>query len=582
MQGVLGRPQPVSRPQAYPPNGQAPPPLPTTRAQRNQRIEALRNQIRFPRGGGHYALSELLTWANWDVNRAAAVYWESQNNNQATGLTTPIWNRAADNVEQERLRLLHDMQQGLRSRQRPQLHTSNANMALLLQRNNWDLDETSRDIGARGSDTANDGAGQTNNRSDPFDDLTEQIARMRTQPDGEPSRDQRLAEFLTITSTNSVEAARRVLERRRWDLALAIDEWIQRGGLQVQANDTVMRSWNPNRPRRVINGRFEHYDDEVPLPQHPEPMVPGTETPAAAPDLRNPRRDADNMPGRDYDTMEGRTGRRGYVIDEDRRPAGRGAPDESKLRIEYIRKGEYHTIYFGRPGDKHEDEPRQKDRRNRHNYNFSDSPDQSLNEFDWNNSADITKLNRWRTERFRAITGEKVRDETTPFNKYELAWLTEQEAMRIEERFYDWASQNRFDPNESSPAAYADAKTKFADGTSFPIALTAAERESLVERFNDTFAGRHTFLKWIARRNPADTRPETTLPDGSQQLRYNIMWEAKVKDMSRVGVVPRPQRTEEMINQQRKRIKAHCKHFGLRYEHGNEGDGLESEPDSDF
>jgi hypothetical protein len=35
-----------------------------------------------------------------------------------------------------------------------------------------------------------------------------------------------------------------------------------------------------------------------------------------------------------------------------------------------------------------------------------------------------------------------------------------------------------------------------------------------------------------------------------------------------------------MINQQRKRIKAHCKHFGLTYEYGD--DDLESEPDTDF
>ncbi|KAJ9502674.1 hypothetical protein H2202_001796 [Exophiala xenobiotica] len=585
-QGVLGRPPPVSRPQAYPPNGQAAPPLPTTRTQRNQRIEALRNQIRFPHGGGHHTLSELLTWARWDVNRAAAVYWENQNNPQAIGLTTPTWNRAADNVEQTRLRILHDMQQGLRSRQRTTLHTSNPNMALLLQRNSWDLDEASRDIAARDASVADpttNGAGQAsnstapaNNRSDPFEDLTERVTGMRGDPDGDPSRDQRLAEFLTITSTNSVDAARRMLEKFKYDLARAIDEWIRQGGLRVEANDITLRSWNPNRPRRVINGRFEHYDDEMPPQVPPEPMVPGTETLdtlARPQNLR--RRDLDNEPGREYGTERGRNSRRGYVIDEDRRPAARGAPDESRLRIEYIRQGQLRTIYFGRPaaGDN--------DGRIQHNYNFSDSPDASLNEFDWNDPSHITNLNRWRAERFRAITGETVRDEPVPFNKYELSWLTEQEGMRIEETFWKWAAQNQYDPNITDQTKYEKARDDFETNTTFPIPLTAAEKTSLADRFNETFAGRYTYLKWNARLHPADTNPQTILPDGTHQLRHNILWEAKVKDMSRVGVVPRPHREENMINQQRKRIKAHCKHFGLTYEYGN-ADNLESEPDSDF
>lgn len=66
------------------------------------------------------------------------------------------------------------------------------------------------------------------------------------------------------------------------------------------------------------------------------------------------------------------------------RPAG-GAPDESGLRIEYIRRGEYHVDLFGRRDD----------RRNRRNYNFTEVADPRRREFDWDDGGHLSDLNKW-------------------------------------------------------------------------------------------------------------------------------------------------------------------------------------------
>ncbi|KIW19189.1 hypothetical protein PV08_03483 [Exophiala spinifera] len=548
---VLQRPLPVSRPQAYPAQPVVSNP-PTNLMRRTHRIQALRNQIRFPHGQNEETLTQLLTWANWDVNRAATLFWESEILERAhrpTGRLMPSWNRRAVNVEQTRLNLLHDIQDGIRNRQVqvPEYLTTNAIMAMVLQRNNWDLHDASTNIAARRGRAQASGVGV-------FDDIVDGLTSMRTPPEGVPAQDRRLAEFVTLTSTNSVDAARRVLVRHDWDLALAIDEWVLRGGIPVQNSDGQRREWNPNRPRTVINAHFEYHEDEAPLPRHPNPSVEGGQSEGLTMEQPRRRNDIEAIHPRDYDAQESGGGRRGYVIDEDRQPANRGVPDESRLRIEYIRNGGYHIELFGRRDDG----------RSTRYYNFTEVADPQRREFDWDDRDHISDLNKWRAERFRTIAGENVRDETIPFNKYELAWLVEQEAMRVEEKFFEAAEQNRFDTHHTSPAAWDAAMRKFGDGDTYPLPMSQAEKEDLADRFNETFAGRTLYTKWRTVRKHLDD---------------SAVWERVYKDMATVGVVPRPERSVGMLDQRRRRIRAHCKHFGLQFEKGDPG---QSESDSDF
>ncbi|KAK6387534.1 hypothetical protein LTS17_000803 [Exophiala oligosperma] len=218
-----------------------------------------------------------------------------------------------------------------------------------------------------------------------------------------------------------------------------------------------------------------------------------------------------------------------------------GAPDESGLRIEYIRRGEYHVDLFGRRDD----------RRNRRNYNFTEVAD--------------PRRRDGRAERLRTITGQNITEEAIPFNKDELAWLVEQEGMRIEESFSEAAAQNRFDTRRTSPAAWDAAVPKFGDGDTFSLPMSLTEKEALADRFNETFAGRTTYKKWVAARKHLD---------GS------AVWERVGKNVGKVGVVLRPERTVATIDQQRRRIRAHRKHFGLQFERG--GNPGQSESDSDF
>lgn len=71
------------------------------------------------------------------------------------------------------------------------------------------------------------------------------------------------------------------------------------------------------------------------------------------------------------------------------------------------------------------------------------------------------------------------------------------------------------------------------------------------------------YTKWLAVRKHLD---------GS------AVWERVYKDMGRDGVVPRPERSVAMVDQQRRRIRAHRKHFGLQFDRGDRG---QRESDSD-
>ena len=93
--GALHRSLPVDRRAAYPPRP-AQTPVPRTQAEQEERITALRNQLRYPHAIANLILRGFLSGAGWDVNRAAAVFWEGHNRySHRKYSTVPVFTDAA-------------------------------------------------------------------------------------------------------------------------------------------------------------------------------------------------------------------------------------------------------------------------------------------------------------------------------------------------------------------------------------------------------------------------------------------------------------------------------------------------------
>ncbi|EXJ90730.1 hypothetical protein A1O1_03834 [Capronia coronata CBS 617.96] len=688
------RPLPVERSAAYQPNQQVQAP-PQGLEERQQRMEALRRQLRYPHALADSTLRWHLNRTDWNVNLAARSFWEDQQNPNALPANQPPRNgvRRAPTVGRERRNMVQD-------RLTAETHRTGAlpaeyiEMAILHNDHRWGSEQVAADIARRNGD---------------YTDLRERATAYRTPDNRTEVQDERLALLITITSTDSWYSARALLERHEWDLEAAIDEWMRLGdvayvdvpkkrkrtGQQVpRYEDHGMRIGNPDMPRRVLGGRFE-FEPRPTLPRprdftraatsppfsHRSPVTDqtaalrnssrasnpagsgprrggltssSTRTDARSQPLGNARGQAANLtetsrsisPARTLrsarssvrrgspTTASARTGvrpepintsgtaadttqtsgagtstrtlrsmtaapksaplgnkkaaadktdtsrslpstpaapprtgvRRGFLIDGPTyEQAYVGVPDESKLRFEFIRKGEYHHRHFTgsfRIGSRSVP------------FRWDDTSDPSLNtstvEFDWYDSAHVSKLNKWRVDAFRTITGEDLRGTNTPFNKYENLWLLEQEIMRNERRFYEAAGLS---PGHTGPltqqerAAFDAAARNWAPETHrLPTPLTQQELHDLTRDFNYTFAGTSRYMKRNLRMEPWP---------GPDALRIQ-----KTKYKFKYMGAPRPWRTPYAIQAQRRRIKGIAKHLMVGTDENQ--DDLESDSDSDF
>ncbi|KAK5047683.1 hypothetical protein LTR84_006348 [Exophiala bonariae] len=380
------------------------------------------------------------------------------------------------------------------------------------------------------------------------------------------------------------------------DLVAAIDEWMKLGGVPLvpqprrrrrlgirssYLTDGGYRAQNVNQPPRVSHGSLEIFsNDQQPISLSREDRVAVMRQ--ARPPLQDHVRRAEIQDAgarREYFTGS----RRGYLLDDrrkDNQPASPNCPDPSKLWLEYVRGGFLKTQFFpsemwtisgqvrkrALPFRWHDDEEE----------NQLEGPHSRTRqdiEFDWSNKTHVSRLNRWRSQRQFMITGKSKKDQRSyPFNKYENQWLTEQDAMHIEEQFYHEAGQNALDDEITNRRKWDRAMEKFSDFKKFPIRLTKSEMQDLTERFNATFAGKRYYQKKI-------TREFNGMKDYPTVV---------TKDMSQVGFVPRPARSEIVIAMQRRRLKASAKRYLITLNMPKEADKdkfydeLSSEDDSDF
>ncbi len=217
--------------------------------------------------------------------------------------------------------------------------------------------------------------------------------------------DARLASFVSLSSTNSIHAARRHLEQHGWDYARAVDGWRRMHGLpedraqkRTNAKGFVhegqlkdgLRYNNANHPPYPYSDWREALD----VPDDDNSSGPPSSSDCASDSsLSELEDDSDAVDKPTCEELEHKC----YLIEYDRRPAVVECPDPSKLRVEMIQEGEYKMVIFKGQEERPQDstEPR---RRFRWHDDEGKYEGEAYVEFDWSSPGHIRQLNNWRQQ----------------------------------------------------------------------------------------------------------------------------------------------------------------------------------------
>ena len=339
---------------------------------------------------------------------------------------------------------------------------TNTVVTTILQRNRFMVADTVDDIEGR--------EGQ-------FDDIVESAGRLRTRHPTMMQQDERLAELVTLTSTNSVSSARALLLQHRWDLNRAVDAWVREGELLlVPDQDSHATTRRERFDLRAFNANA-HLDVQRPattrelLDDDAEDVSDaGFSSDISLQDLEDFDNPDEMFEDFGYYSQKPDM-RKGYLIDNDQSAAKPGCADASKLRLELIRDGKYKCRNFPGQG---------KSTKGRGYKPFrwdddSDSDDDGKPDFNWSASSDIAKLNRWREEERRRITGDRVthKGPSTPFHAEELEWIWERQQQYFEYKYWEMAGlrsmADTFPPSRLDPDHAID-----SNGNQYPLNRAAA------------------------------------------------------------------------------------------------------------
>ncbi|KEF56782.1 uncharacterized protein A1O9_06972 [Exophiala aquamarina CBS 119918] len=397
-----------------------------------QRIESLRNQLRFPHAIADSTLRWHLNYNNWELNCAAQSFWESEEATQAEAPTQ----RPARTVEQGRIfrivdgadlmettqrsrtQLIHN--QPLRAAGQPPRHVpphaesmSKAETGIPLHDREWILESLQGDL----------------------------MGIIAAQ----------------VGTDNNLWLCPKFLVRHHYDLVIAVEEWMKTGGIPLVPAPLRRRSrksifrysgvhpTNVKNPQRAINGAFKTFstdpqpgalsqEDRVAVRRHSQRQLQRR--------MQNP---AILRASGFQDYFKG--ARRGYLLNNrglKNTPAYVASSDASKLWLEFVRDdGALNAQRF--PSKFWIPTGRGKKQAAPFRWHDSHEPAQLHVEFDRFKSAHITRLNKWRAHRQASITSAGKKPNPLPFNKFELEWLTAQDAMNIEEQFYHEAGQDAQD-----------------------------------------------------------------------------------------------------------------------------------------
>lgn len=589
---------PINRPEAYQPNPRDAP-EPRLPKQREARIAALRDQLRYAYALAYPTVEHHLIQAEWNVNKAALDFWEAEarfSNGQPTGrpLEAEPRGRRDLTVGQSRISRILYAQSDMRievDRRKKEFRPNpagappvdqnqlapheltNAEMALLQHDHRWIPEEATAAVneiiaGLIKREPADPG---------PWEQLKARMTRMRSMTDSPADKDGRLALLISITSTNSWWSARTLLAGMNWDLAQALDMWMSEGEVPFVRAPTKRRYRGNEAEVYENRGLREYNADRPPRPQVGQPQLlewaidprQWAQLPSARKRIiaRGKTRRLDRVRrGDTVDQPDDYTDwplfdKRGFVIDEDLVAASVNAPNASKLRVEWIDGLVYD---MGKFKGRHRAQGTSLPFRWRDGAN----PTQGQIEFDWMNQEHITRVNDWRKRQWWGLLGTApYGGMNQPFNKYEKLWLVDQIALHREKHFDAAAGFNR------NTARYRRAVAKFEDSATFPLPFSDEEMSDLALEFNKQFAGQRFYEKLVYRE---------TGNTGKFELKSSR------KDMSVVGHVPRQIRSKEVLNQERRRIKSISKNFLVTLSTTKERDmntspeDYTSEEDSDF
>ena len=496
------------------------------------RVRALRNQIRVAHGIIEVGLVKLLDEFEWDVNKAAAAWRAREERLRRSKPDKPLFEeldvrrgyRGLDplrgghraSVGESRVAALAAL--AVRLNQNPVApgvprRETNATMVQFMQRCCWDIDAAEREWMERAGDV---------------EEFQKASERLRSRAPTQLQQDERLRDFVSITSTDSIEAARQFLQARNWDFAAGVDGWLELGFLPM-----VIDRYRENNGFRTIS--VETMPDNVGMDQRKRkrhesrrsvqrsldatPLAP-FRVPGFAKTTTPPPVSNGDQP--DYQKKAKRDTQDGFILDYDPSPkeiANSACPDPTKLRVEAIRHGEY-TFMWNTPGKKSTAED---------HLRFVDTPnpdedegsDFERAEFDWNSKAHVSALNVGLNQKIKSIEGRRRKEKSVPFHWFENRWL------------WDWMAEKY----EKFCDENAAAGVRQEDLPRFVVA--EPEKLVLTTEFNKVFNGK-------------------TVVDGV-----------------RLGEEPRPFRGRGALNTQRTRVMEIARDFGLTYSPVGKDVGIE-------
>lgn len=439
-----------------------------TEAQQMERIIALQNQIRYTFAVQPHILRQHLRNNKWDVIEAADAFWdEEETARNHTGFSNAYYELPmARTVETSRLHARNALRRRLNTDvagTNPVQHTNTALFGLL-QRNRWVLEKAEKDY-------------RSNNAN--LDDIIDAYSSLRAPRPSAIEQDARLAAFVSLTSTNSIYAARRHLAQNRWDYARAVDAWRRNHGIpedrapKLTSSKESVQETEPNDGLRYNNANYPPYPysfwrERAGIPNDDDERSTSaflSSDAASDSSLSEEDEAADASDKPVYQDSE----HEGFFIEYDRRPAVVNCPDLSKLRVEMIKKGNYKMIIF--QGQKEKPRSSTAPRRRFRWHDDEREDDGFYVEFDWKNPDHIQQLNDWRQQLTCPKSAAIFKPRWVPWHPLEEEFLWRQHAEHLEEE----VANGRIDPT---------------DGDSYPLRVTGLRKKIWLDALNRKFAGR--------------------------------------------------------------------------------------------
>jgi UBA-like domain len=467
-----------------------------TEAQQAERITALQNQIRYTFAIQPHILRRHLRNNHWNVIEAADAFWEEEEAARNHNTLPELWYDLpmARTVENSRLHARTALRRRLNAgtNNTDSLPHSNTALLGLLQRNQWVLDNAEADYHANKGD---------------LDDITDAYSSLRTPRPSAMEQDARIAAFVSLTSTNSIYAARQHLVRHNWDYARAVDAWRRSHGLPEDCapkrrnSKGVVQETEPNDGLRYHNANHPPYSysawrESLGIPDDDEVSTSASSSSIDVSESSLEELDAgSNIADKpSYEDSK----HKGYLIEYDRRPAMVNCPDASKLRVEMVQKGKYKMVFF----KGQEERPRNSAApRRRFRWHDEDLEDGKLYiEFDWTNPDHIHQLNDWRQQFHRRQSAITVKPPSVQYHPLEEHFLWQQHAEHLEET----VGEGRIDPS---------------DGDSYPLRVTHARKERWADALNRKFAGQTDVDGVHMSDNPRPIRLSTSI----DMARYRML-----------------------------------------------------------